>query len=94
MRTRTWKFAAIMSIVAATFTACDKDDDEYYVADGGTWLSYGNLEKVGNAKQADYAIRRDDGSRLLVVEGNRYRFERGYGRHACLFPVCHSGQRT
>ena len=63
------KMFVLLSIMAAFFTACDNDDDEYYVVNGDTWVSYGSLEKIEGDKVGDWAIRRDDGSRLIAVEG-------------------------
>ncbi len=69
MKNKTWKFAFICSLIVLAFTACDDDDEYYYVGGGSSWLSYGNLEKIDNGSRSKYAIRRDDGSRLIVTEG-------------------------
>ena len=57
------------------FTACDDDDEYYYVGGGSSWLSYGNLEKIDNGSRSKFAIRRDDGNRLIVTEGMPIRFD-------------------
>lgn len=59
----------MMSLVLAVFTACDDDEEYYYVGNGSSWISYGNLEKIDNGSRSRYAIRRDDGNRLIVSEG-------------------------
>ncbi len=59
----------LLSLMTVFFSACNNDDDEYYVMNGDTWLSYGNLEKIKGDKNAAWAVRRDDGCRLIVVEG-------------------------
>ena len=69
MRNKTWKFALICSLIVMAFTACDDDDEYYYVGGGSSWISYGNLEKIDNGTRSKFAIRRDDGSRLIVTEG-------------------------
>ena len=69
MKNKTWKFAIICSLIVMGFTACDDDDEYYYVGGGSSWLSYGNLEKIDNGSRSKFAIRRDDGNRLIVTEG-------------------------
>ncbi|WP_176554874.1 NigD-like C-terminal domain-containing protein [Butyricimonas sp. Marseille-P3923] len=69
MKKRTWKIALMLSLFIAVFAACDDDDEYYYVGGGSSWISYGNLEKIDNGTRSKYAIRRDDGSRLIVTEG-------------------------
>ena len=75
MRTKTWKLAILSLVAAAAFTSCDNDDDYYYVAGGDAWLSYGNLEAIDNGGYSKYAIRRDDGSRLIINDGIALRSE-------------------
>lgn len=69
MKNKTWKFALICSLIVMAFTACDDDDEYYYVGGGSSWISYGNLEKIDNGTRSKFAVRRDDGSRLIVTEG-------------------------
>ena len=62
----------LLALVPA-FVACDDDDDNYYYVDnGGTWTTYGNLEKIDNGSRQNYAIRIDDGDRLIVSDGLRF----------------------
>ena len=68
MKTRTWKTAAVLSLAVAALTACKDDDDTYYI-NGNAWVSYGNLEKIDNGGHSRFAIRRDDGARLIVSDG-------------------------
>ena len=75
MKNKTWKFALICSLIVMGFTACDDDDEYYYVGGGGSWLSYGNLEKIDNGSRSKFAIRRDDGNRLIVTEGMPINFD-------------------
>ena len=75
MRNKTWKFALICSLIVMAFTACDDDDEYYYVGGGSSWISYGNLEKIDNGTRSKFAIRRDDGSRLIVTEGLPIHFD-------------------
>ena len=75
MRNKTWKFALICSLIVMAFTACDDDDEYYYVGGGSSWISYGNLEKIDNGTRSKFAIRRDDGSRLIVTEGLPINFD-------------------
>ena len=75
MKNKTWKFALICSLIVMGFTACDDDDEYYYVGGGSSWLSYGNLEKIDNGSRSKFAIRRDDGNRLIVTEGMPIRFD-------------------
>ena len=67
MKTRTWKTAAVLSLAVAALTACKDDDDTYYI-NGNAWVSYGNLEKIDNGGHSRFAIRRDDGVRLIVSD--------------------------
>jgi hypothetical protein len=69
MKSKTWKIALMLSLFVAVFAACDDDDEYYYVGGGSSWISYGNLEKIDNGTRSKFAIRRDDGSRLIVSEG-------------------------
>ncbi len=76
MKNKTWKFALICSLIVMGFTKlCDDDDEYYYVGGGGSWLSYGNLEKIDNGSRSKFAIRRDDGNRLIVTEGMPINFD-------------------
>ena len=75
MKNKTWKFALICSLIVMGFTACDDDDEYYYVGGGSSWLSYGNLEKIDNGSRSKFAIRRDDGNRLIVTEGMPINFD-------------------
>ena len=75
MKNKTWKFTLICSLIVMGFTACDDDDEYYYVGGGSSWLSYGNLEKIDNGSRSKFAIRRDDGNRLIVTEGMPIRFD-------------------
>lgn len=59
----------MLSLFIGVFAACDDDDEYYYVGGGSSWISYGNLEKIDNGTRSKFAIRRDDGSRLIVSEG-------------------------
>ena len=69
MKSKTWKIALMLSLFIGVFAACDDDDEYYYVGGGSSWISYGNLEKIDNGTRSKFAIRRDDGSRLIVSEG-------------------------
>lgn len=69
MKNKTWKWAFICFLIVPIFTACDDDDEYYYVGNGNSWISYGNLEKIDNGTPSKFAIRRDDGNRLIVTEG-------------------------
>lgn len=69
MKNKTWKWAFICFLIVPIFTACDDDDEYYYVGNGNSWISYGNLEKIDNGTLSKFAIRRDDGNRLIVTEG-------------------------
>ena len=75
MKNKTWKFALICSLIVMGFTASDDDDEYYYVGGGSSWLSYGNLEKIDNESRSKFAIRRDDGNRLIVTEGMPINFD-------------------
>ena len=68
MRTKNWKLA-ILLFVAAGFAACDNDDDYYYVGGNDSWLTYGNLEAIDNGGYSNFAIRDDDGDRLIIADG-------------------------
>lgn len=68
MKTRTWKTAALLSMAVAALTACKDDDDTYYI-NGNAWVSYGDLEQIDQNGHSRFAIRRDDGARLIVSDG-------------------------
>lgn len=73
MKTMTWKLWMMLLALVPAFVACDDDDDNYYYVDnGGTWTTYGNLEKIDNGSRQNYAIRIDDGDRLIVSDGLRF----------------------
>ena len=66
-----------MFAVLPVFTACDDDDDYYYVHNGDVWTTYGNLEKIDNGSRQEYAIRLDDGDRLIVTDGLGFSADEG-----------------
>lgn len=68
MKTGNLKVFMLLSLMAVFFMSCNNDDDNYYVMNGDTWISYGCLEEV-EGKDAGWAIRRDDGSRLVAIAG-------------------------
>ena len=69
MKTNIWKLLLALMVVLPVFTACDDDDDYYYIHNGDMWTTYGNLERIDNGSRQKYAIRLDDGDRLIVTEG-------------------------
>lgn len=69
MKTKVLKTVLMSFALAAVLGACKDNDEYYYVTPGGGWLSYGNLEKIDNGGYSKYAIRRDDGSRLILTDG-------------------------
>ncbi len=69
MKNKTLKFAFLYSLIVMALMACDDNDEYYYVGPGNSWISYGNLEKIDNGTPSKFAIRRDDGNRLIVTEG-------------------------
>lgn len=71
MKTGILKMFVLLSLVSIFITACDNDDDNYYVVNGDTWVSYGCLEKMEGERNTGWAIRRDDGCRLIAVEGQK-----------------------
>ncbi len=71
MKTGILKAFVLLSFIAASFMGCNDGDDNYYVVAGDSWVSYGSLEQVGKDKNVGWAIRRDDGSRLIVAKGLR-----------------------
>ena len=77
MKTKNWKLWLLMLAVLPAFAACDDDDDYYYVHNGDVWTTYGNLEKIDNGSRQKYAIRLDDGDRLIVTEGMGFSADEG-----------------
>ena len=77
MKTKIWKLLLAMFAVLPVFTACDDDDDYYYVHNGDVWTTYGNLEKIDNGSRQEYAIRLDDGDRLIVTDGLGFSADEG-----------------
>lgn len=77
MKTKTWKLLLLLFAAAPLFTACDDDEDYYYVHNGDMWSTYGNLEKIDNGSCQKYAIRMDDGDRLIVTDGMFFSADEG-----------------
>lgn len=77
MKTKNWKLWLLMLAVLPAFAACDDNDDYYYVHNGDVWTTYGNLEKIDNGSRQKYAIRLDDGDRLIVTEGMGFSADEG-----------------
>lgn len=77
MKTEIWKLLLVLFVAVPAFVACDDDDEYYYVHNGDLWSTYGNLEKIDNGSRQKYAIRLDDGDRLIVTEGRGFSADDG-----------------